>query len=268
MNITEIKRRLTCQLNSQEAKSIIQFVTGLDQKGQVLNYGKNLTSYEEREILTILEKRKGGFPLQYILGSWSFMGANYTVGPGVLIPRDDTEVVVTSVIPFLQKQSKPKIIDLCAGTGIISITLNRMFKDAQVYALELSERAIPYLEENIRNLAPEVKLCKGDLKKLYSEFDDENFDLIISNPPYIKSSELTSLQKEVQKEPAMALDGGYDGLDFYRDILELWTPKLKRGGMLAFELGEEQFSDVKTMMADKSFTNIMGYRDLGIFTGL
>ena len=263
MNITEMKKLLTEELNGEEARSIIELVTGLNQQRQILDYKYNLKENEEKEILSILKKRQGGYPLQYILGSWSFMGADYCVGEGVLIPRDDTEVVVRSVIPYLQKIEKPKILDLCSGSGIIPITLKRMFNDADVSALEISDKAIFYLEKNIERLAPEVKLLKGDLRELYGEFDNEEFDLIISNPPYIKKSDLSTLQIEVQSEPTLALDGGESGFDFYYDIVRLYTPKLKNGGVLAFELGEGQFATVKTLMENNSFVNIQGYKDFG-----
>ena len=263
MNITEMKKLLTEELNGEEARSIIELVTGLNQQRQILDYKYNLKENEEKEILSILKKRQGGYPLQYILGSWSFMGVDYCIGEGVLIPRDDTEVVVRSVIPYLQKIEKPKILDLCSGSGIIPITLKRMFNDADVSALEISDKAIFYLEKNIERLAPEVKLLKGDLRELYGEFDNEEFDLIISNPPYIKKSDLSTLQIEVQSEPTLALDGGESGFDFYYDIVRLYTPKLKNGGVLAFELGEGQFATVKTLMENNSFVNIQGYKDFG-----
>ena len=263
MNITEMKKLLTEELNGEEARSIIELVTGLNQQRQILDYKYNLKENEEKEILSILKKRQGGYPLQYILGSWSFMGVDYCIGEGVLIPRDDTEVVVRSVIPYLQKIEKPKILDLCSGSGIIPITLKRMFNDADVSALEISDKAIFYLEKNIERLAPEVKLLKGDLRELYGEFDNEEFDLIISNPPYIKKSDLSTLQIEVQSEPTLALDGGESGFDFYYDIVRLYTPKLKNGGVLAFELGEGQFATVKTLMENNSFVNTQGYKDFG-----
>lgn len=263
MNITEMKKLLTEELNGEEARSIIELVTGLNQQRQILDYKYNLKENEEKEILSILKKRQGGYPLQYILGSWSFMEVDYCIGEGVLIPRDDTEVVVRSVIPYLQKIEKPKILDLCSGSGIIPITLKRMFNDADVSALELSDKAIFYLEKNIERLAPEVNLLKGDLRELYGEFDNEEFDLIISNPPYIKKSDLSTLQIEVQSEPTLALDGGESGFDFYYDIVRLYTPKLKNGGVLAFELGEGQFATVKTLMENNSFVNIQGYKDFG-----
>ena len=263
MIIDEAKKLLANNLNQEEARDIIQYITGFNIQEQLLNYKKALSQSDEEKIKAILTKRTDGYPLQYILGKWSFMGRDFSVGEGVLIPRDDTEVVVLSVIPYLKQKKNPRIIDLCSGSGIIAITLKCMFPISEVHALELSDKALPYLKSNIKNLAPDVILHQGDLNLLYKNFEDNFFDLVISNPPYIESEVIPTLQAEVQKEPEMALDGGNDGLDFYRSITEKWSKKLKQGGMMAFELGECQFDTVKALMSEKGFENIQAFKDLG-----
>lgn len=263
MIIDEAKKLLIKHLNPQEARDIIGFVTGLNSQEQLLNYKKELTDNEENKVKDILFKRINGYPLQYILGKWTFMGRDFSVGEGVLIPRDDTEVVVLSVIPYLEQNKNLRIIDLCSGSGIIAVTLKCMFPKCEVHALELSEKAMPYLKRNIESLAPDVILHQGDLNLLCECFEDNYFDLVISNPPYIQSEVIPTLQTEVKIEPKMALDGGTDGLDFYRSITQKWSNNLKPGGMMAFELGEEQFDMVKAMMKEKGFENISEYRDLG-----
>ncbi|MBQ9673501.1 MAG: peptide chain release factor N(5)-glutamine methyltransferase [Ruminococcus sp.] len=263
MNLQQAKLLLKRELNHQEAVGIITFVTGLDNIGQMINSNKELTEELCLQIDEIIKLRQNGYPLQYILGSWSFMGNEFAVGEGVLIPRDDTEVAVNSVLPFLRSKKNPKVIDLCSGSGIIAITIKKYFPNAEVHAVELSSPALIYLEKNIQTIASDVKLHRGDVDKIYSEFSDNVFDLIISNPPYIPSAELKDLQIEVRSEPEMALDGGSDGLDFYRSITKNWSSKLKSGGMLAFELGEEQYEAVCSMMTQEGFTNINGYKDLG-----
>ena len=263
MIIDEAKKLLAKNLNPQEARDIIFFVTGLNSQEQLLNYKKELTDNEENKVKDILFKRINGYPLQYILGKWTFMGRDFSVGEGVLIPRDDTEVVVLSVIPYLEQNKNLRIIDLCSGSGIIAVNLKCMFPKCEVHALELSEKALPYLKRNIESLAPDVILHQGDLNLLCECFEDNYFDLVISNPPYIESEIIPTLQTEVQKEPKMALDGGTDGLDFYRSITQKWSDKLKPGGMMAFELGEGQFDMVKAMMKEKGFENISEYKDLG-----
>ena len=263
MIIDEAKKLLAKNLNPQEARDIIFFVTGLNSQEQLLNYKKELTDNEENKVKDILFKRINGYPLQYILGKWTFMGRDFSVGEGVLIPRDDTEVVVLSVIPYLKQNNKARIIDLCSGSGIIAVTLKCMFPQCEVHALELSEKALPYLKRNIESLAPDVILHQGDLNLLCECFEDNYFDLVISNPPYIQSEVIPTLQTEVKREPKMALDGGTDGLDFYRSITQKWSNKLKPGGMMAFELGEGQFDMVKAMMKEKGFENISEYKDIG-----
>lgn len=263
MIIDEAKKLLAKNLNPQEARDIIFFVTGLNSQEQLLNYKKELTDNEENKVKDILFKRINGYPLQYILGKWTFMGRDFSVGEGVLIPRDDTEVVVLSVIPYLEQNKNLRIIDLCSGSGIIAVTLKCMFPKCEVHALELSEKALPYLKRNIESLAPDVILHQGDLNLLCECFEDNYFDLVISNPPYIQSEVIPTLQTEVKREPKMALDGGTDGLDFYRSITQKWSNKLKPGGMMAFELGEGQFDMVKAMMKEKGFENINEFKDLG-----
>lgn len=263
MILGEMKNKLSSELNSEESKSIIEMVTGFDSMGQILNSKKEVSKEQEKEIFEILHKRQNGYPLQYILGKWSFMGNDYFVGEGVLIPRDDTEVVVSSVIPYLRNIDSPKILDLCSGSGIIPITLKKMFPSSEVHALELSEKAIVYLEKNIKFHNCNIILHKGDLNLLYKDFEEGYFDLIISNPPYIKQEDMLTLQEEVKSEPAMALEGGVTGLDFYKAIVSKYSSKLKNGGMLSFELGENQFDDVKAMMKEKGFVNIKEFLDLG-----
>lgn len=263
MIIDEAKKLLAKNLNPQEARDIIFFVTGLNSQEQLLNYKKELTDNEENKVKDILFKRINGYPLQYILGKWTFMGRDFSLGEGVLIPRDDTEVVVLSVIPYLEQNKNLRIIDLCSGSGIIAVTLKCMFPKCEVHALELSEKALPYLKRNIESLAPDVILHQGDLNLLCECFEDNYFDLVISNPPYIESEVIPTLQTEVKREPKMALDGGTDGLDFYRSITQKWSNKLKPGGMMAFELGEGQFDIVKAIMKEIGFENISEYKDLG-----
>ena len=263
MIIDEAKKLLAKNLNPQEARDIIFFVTGLNSQEQLLNYKKELTDNEENKVKDILFKRINGYPLQYILGKWTFMGRDFSVGEGVLIPRDDTEVVVLSVIPYLEQNKNLRIIDLCSGSGIIAVTLKCMFPKCEVHSLELSEKALPYLKRNIESLAPDVILHQGDLNLLFEQFKDNYFDLVISNPPYIESEIIPTLQTEVKREPKMALDGGTDGLDFYRSITQKWSNKLKPGGMMAFELGEGQFDRVKAMMKEIGFENINEFKDLG-----
>lgn len=221
------------------------------------------TEDKEKEFLELVQKRSEFEPLQYLLGSWNFMGYDFFVGKGVLIPREDTSEVVTLCLEQANKYKNPKILDLCAGSGAISVVLAKEIPNAEVTAVELSDEAFPYLLKNIQHNKADVKAVNGDIFKCLHKFPDNYFDIIVSNPPYIIRDEIKTLQKEVQFEPSMALDGGIDGYDFYKFIISNWTSKLKPNGSLAFELGEGQMDTVKNLMTQENFENFKEKIDLG-----
>ena len=214
-----------------------------------------------------VEKRIDYVPLQYILGYWNFMERKYFVGEGVLIPRSDTEVLVKKSVDFLRKidtrKEKIKILDLCSGTGIVAISLAKTFKNSEVLAVELYDESLKYLKKNIEyNEADNVEILRWNvLSGVLPRIIENDFDLIVSNPPYIKTSEIDSLQEEVKKEPIVALDGGRDGLDFYKKILENWKLFLKKGGAMCVEIGFNQFSDVAKLFKENGFKDIEVIKD-------
>lgn len=246
-----------------DALCLIQKVFSFD-RARLIAYGNTQAKQDDENMFLSYVSRRAEFePLQYILGSWSFMGYDFNVGEGVLIPREDTSEVVSLCIEKARTVENPKILDLCSGSGAIAVVLSKEIKNADVTAVEKSEKAFSYLSENIRLNNAAVKAICGDIFKCMNDFKDASFDIIVSNPPYIKSGELDSLQKEVQREPALALDGGADGYDFYRFIISNWTQKLKPKGSMAFELGENQFDTVKELMKTKKFTDFEEKIDLG-----
>ena len=245
-----------------EARLLIENITGLSRAMQIAKADEEIGAEQEKALLETAEKRARHIPLQYILGKWSFMGIELKVGEGVLIPRDDTEVLVNLCLEYLKDIEHPQVIDLCAGSGAISIALDKL-TDAEVTAVELSDTAFNFLLENIKSNDSGVKAIKADVLEDYISFEEECFDLIVSNPPYIKSNEINSLQEEVRYEPRMALDGGADGCDFYRAIIKRWTRHLKKGGALAFELGEDQAEYVGSLTEQNGFKNIKTAEDLG-----
>lgn len=219
------------------------------------------------------EKRAGGYPLQYILGKWEFYGLPFKVGEGVLIPRPDTETLVDKVIEYYGTPRKNmRIIDLCSGSGCIAIALKKHIDGAEVTAVENSYEAMPYLIQNARMNDTVLRYIKGDVMNsaLLDNFaDPENegeyikFGCIVSNPPYLTAEEMSELQTEVGYEPACALDGGYDGLKFYRVISCLWKNVLEDNGLLAFEAGYQQCKAVKDIMEKSGFYDVRITKDTG-----
>lgn len=245
-----------------DAAAIIEATLGYTRAGLIVHADDPVSPEQEETAIKMARRRTAGEPLQYILGSWPFMGREYEVGEGVLIPRDDTEVVVRAALRLLMPLPSPAVVDLCAGSGIIGITLKKERPDASVAAVEKSEEAFSYLSRNAQALNADLRLIHSDLCDCADVFEDRSLDLIISNPPYIPTGEIDGLQQEVRREPRLALDGGRNGLDFYTLILNLWTKKLKKGGTIAFELGEDQFAPVKGMLEDHGYINIKGYPDI------
>lgn len=219
-----------------------------------------LNDEEYKQFVRIVQERTEGEPLQYLLGEWEFMGLPFKVGKGVLIPRPETEMLVEFAIEFLKGKENPIVFDLCSGSGCIAISVAEFCPDSTVYAIEKSDDAFEYLLKNIElNNAQNVKAIKGDIfdNTLLSEIVP---DLILSNPPYIRSGDMESLQTEVKKEPTMALDGGEDGYDFYRVIASDWIKRIKKGGMIAVECAEDQTEYICELFSDAA-TSVKAYND-------
>lgn len=248
-----------------EAQSLLQKAFSLDRVGFIIHKTDKADENCSHNFLKFIEKRISGEPLQYILGEWSFMGFDFKVGRGVLIPRDDTEVVVNLCIDF-SKQNRQKTVDLCSGSGAIAVALDKI-SGAEVTAVEIDETAFSYLETNVKENNSSVNPVMADALEICETFADGELDLIVSNPPYIKSADIETLQKEVRLEPRLALDGGEDGYDFYREIVSRWSRKLKKGGALAFELGENQADAVKALMTDKGFRILKFHLTLAVCRG-
>ena len=243
-----------------EARLLIEGVTGMNRASQIANSNSEISGEIQEKLISMAQKRAEHLPLQYILGKWNFMGFEFKVGEGVLIPRDDTEVLVGLCLDYLKNSNGKTALDLCAGSGAVSVVLDKL-ANADVTAVELSDKAYNFLLENIKDT--NIKPHKGDIFECCRDFEAKSFDLIASNPPYIKTDEIEALQTEVGYEPKTALDGGADGLDFYRAIARRWTPLLKSGGAMAFELGEGQAEYVGGLMADHGYINIKTAKDLG-----
>lgn len=273
MTIESIYKITTDELQRAGADSpafdavwLLNSVLGIERTDIILSGGKEVSEEDAEAIFSLVKRRVDGEPLQYIIGYWEFFGRRFYVGEGVLIPRDDTEVVLRSVFEHLDRVAEtraPKILDLCSGSGIIPITLKCRYPEAQVTAVEISDLAVPYLIRNAKENNADINIIHRDIFTCADDFEDGEFDLIISNPPYIRTDEMESLQKEVKREPALALDGGEDGCDFYRRIIPMYTSKLRKGGMLAFELDGEQATLVGELMTQSGYRNVSVFDDLG-----
>ena len=206
---------------------------------------------------------KSGEPLQYVLGKWDFYESEFYVGKGVLIPRPETEELVDLAVRSAKQMRSPLVYDLCSGSGCIGISIAKAVPAADVFCVEKSADAMTYLLKNadgVHNAHPVL----GDVLNAdsFSQIAENSVDMIVSNPPYIRSSEISALQREVQFEPKEALDGGESGLDFYRYIIKSWKSFLKPGGKLLFEIGNEQGSAVKSLLSDSGYNHIQIQNDL------
>ena len=259
MTISELEKlgsqklRASGKENSDfDARCLLEFVLNLNPTQYLLNRSEEVDSVCAKKFLSLVERRSNGEPLQYILGKWEFMGLPFYVGEGVLIPRPETEMLVEFALDFLKDKKNPVVIDLCSGSGCIAISVAKHLPNAKVYAVEKSDLAFPYLKKNIwLNCVFNVSAVHGDIfdSTLLSDIKP---DLILSNPPYIRSSEIASLQSEVRNEPSMALDGGEDGLIFYREIANGWIDRLGTGGAIAVECAEDQTEDIIRMFSEKT----------------
>lgn len=200
----------------------------------------------ERLLHRLCERRKKGEPLQYLLGEWEFYGLPFRVGKGVLIPRQDTETLVDVALEKMQGISAPEVLDLCSGTGCVAIAFSHHFPTARVTALEVSRKAIRYLRENIDLNESAVRLVRADL---HAYTHPRPLDMLLANPPYIPRDVIATLQKEVGYEPRRALDGGVDGLDFYRAIVQAYCRQVRPGGWICLEVGVGQSRKVRQIFA-------------------
>ena len=168
---------------SADAREITAAALGCPPSVLRLHYEEEAPDSVSSEVRRMLSLRIKGEPIQYVIGSWSFMGRDYKVGEGVLIPRDDTEVVVNEALRLIRKIKSPRVIDLCSGSGVIAVTIKKERPDAQVCAVEKSPEACAYLRRNIARSSADITVCERDIFDLYRELDDASFDLIVSNPP-------------------------------------------------------------------------------------
>ncbi len=227
----------------------------MDIEKELINNGIEDARFVAKQIKTLPESEWqsatarviSGEPLQYVLGIWEFYGLPFYVGKGVLIPRPDTETLVDEALKFANNTTN--VLDLCSGSGAIAIAVEKL-SGAKVTAVEKYPEALNYLSQNKKLNNSEIEIVEADI---FSLLPNKKFDLILSNPPYIKSADLPFLQKQVQFEPTSALDGGKDGLTFYKGIID-FIPNLNPGGKIMVEVGYDIVNEVKDLFISAGLT--------------
>ena len=266
MTVRELLRETETALSRRESARFDarQLLLGLAKRdtGWLLSHGEDLA---DEDLIAAVRDGVGrlaaGEPLQYILGSWDFYGLRFAVGPGVLIPRADTETVVEAALARLSGVERPVIWDLCSGSGAIALALWHSRPDAVVTAVELSEEALPYLRKNAAALSGGVvRVVAADVLAPLPAMRD--CDLIVSNPPYITDADMAALPPEVRREPEMALRGGADGLRFYRALTKSAFSALRPGGWLLFEIGYDQGESVPALLTAAGYQEVFLQPDL------
>lgn len=272
-----------------DARELFRLATGRDPRLSE----RVLTEEQAARLETLCQRRESREPLQYLCGRWPFLDFELAVGPGVLCPRADTEVVAEAAAQTLAGCAAPKVLDLCAGTGCLGLGIKRLCPTASVTCVEKSPEALHYLVCNVRTalrslpqgstedvleedepslgsgllgiaaLPPAAQAVEGDLFDYWRGLPEGGLDLIVSNPPYLTASEMEDLQPEVAKEPAMALAAGEDGLDFYRALARHYQTPLRPGGTLALEIGWQQREAVCALLQAEGWTQIRCIQDLG-----
>lgn len=245
-----------------DAEELYCFLTGIDRVHLFLKANEEVDPETEEKYMELIARRAQRIPLQHITGVQEFMGHTFKVSPDVLIPRQDTETLVLEAGRTIQANPQKKagfwdklkgrgdweVLDLCCGSGAVGISLTKMYSNIKVTATDISEAALKVAEENAENLRTKIKFLQGDM---FAPLNGKKFDMIVSNPPYIRTNMISILQEEVKKhEPLSALDGGRDGLDFYRIIVEQAADHLTSGGWLLMEIGHDQGEDLRKMLKD------------------
>ena len=246
------------------ARNLLCYVTGKNREQLIRDFDTYATEKEDAELAAAVWRVLTGMPLAYVIGEWDFYGMTLHVNKSVLIPRDDTCAVTDLAIKtslFLDRS--PRILDLCTGSGCIGLAIANRVKDAKVTLAEISKEALAVAKKNItdQKLSGRVSCIVSDALGEPSSFLGK-FDLIVSNPPYITTQEMTELPGSVKDyEPHLALHGGDDGLDFYRAIAKNYLKALKPGGYLCFEFGMGQGDDVCRILEENSYTILERSRD-------
>lgn len=269
MTIKETLRKGMIQLKmgnvtepNLKARLIMQYILNKPRQYLIIYDDQVLTLRQEVDYFKAIKRLINGEPIQHITHQQEFMKLSFFVNEDVLIPRPDTEILVEEVIKIAKKIKAKNILDMCTGSGAIAVSLAKYLDNVEITAVDISTKTLNVAKKNAKNNEVENKITFIE-SNLFENIVNEKYDIIVSNPPYIKKDVIKTLNKEVQKEPKIALDGGYDGLDFYRKITHQSEEYLKFNGYLCFEIGYDQKKDViKIINDERKFTGTYSKKDL------
>lgn len=242
------------------SRLILQFILKKEKEYLMVHDNEKITEQEYNEFIKYINKINEGYPIQYITNVQEFMKLNFYVDENVLVPQPDTEILVEKVLELI-KNKQLDVLDLCTGSGAIGISIVKYNKNAKVTAIDISKKALDIAKMNNKNNNTEIEFILSDM---FENLQNRKFDFIVSNPPYIKTSVIEVLNNEVKNEPHIALDGGEDGLEFYRIIINEGYKYLNENGYIALEIGFDQKEDILELINKSGrYTDIACYKDLG-----
>ena len=252
------------------AKKLAKYILKIDDAKIILEEEKQVEEQDKTRYYLAIIEVISGFPVQYITNKQEFFGLEFFVNENVLIPQPDTEILVEEVLEILKnnkeklknENDKIKVLDICTGSGCIGISIAKNNEDCNVEMLDYSEDAIDVAKINANKILGNLSNVKFTISDMFEEIEQE-YDIIVSNPPYIKTNEIDSLNEQVKHEPKLALDGGEDGLSFYKELVEEGYKYLSDNGFLCMEIGYDQKDDVINLIKENgNYHNIYSKKDL------
>ncbi len=272
MDLRQALRRAGVEQAQLEARELICYVTGKSREEFYRSMQLYVISETEQKINELAQRRLKGEPLAYILGHWEFYGMDLLVTPDVLIPRPDTEIIAERAIEIARGSGEhARVLDLCCGTGCIGLAVAKHAPNCRVVLADISEDALAVARKNLTrtHLGRQITTFRADALQQPPEMIWD-FNLIVCNPPYIRSADMAGLDASVRDyEPALALDGGADGLEFYRKVAANWRSAMRSTCILLFEVGYDQADDVERILAENGYRNIRRHKDaFGVWRGV
>ncbi len=269
MKIMEAIKRGMIELKNENIESpkmqsrlLMQFILNKPRQYIIVNDMEELNKADEEKYFNAIKKLRKGIPLEHITHQKEFMKLNFFINENVLIPRQDTEILVEEVIKISKQTNAKKILDLCTGSGAIAVSVAKYLPNCEVTAVDISNDALKVAKRNAINnqVENQITFVSSDM---FTNLNEEKFDIIVSNPPYIRTKVIETLETKVQNEPYIALDGGEDGLYFYREIVKNSYQYLKFKGYLCMEIGFDQKIDVIELIENEDkFENTYSKKDL------